>query len=102
MLKIHKQFLAEEDLENIWLYSFETQGECQADKYYDELIKGMELLAYNPALGVSCDHIREGYRRFKFNYHIVYYKVTESKLTVIRVLHERMEPLEHFDESSQK
>jgi len=102
MLKIHKQFFAEEDLADIWLYSFEIQGERQADKYYDELIKGMELLAYNPALGVSCDHIREGYRRFKFNCHVVYYKVTESRLTIIRVLHERMEPAEHFNKPLKK
>lgn len=96
MLKVHKQLLAEDDLENIWLYSFETQGESQADKYYDELIKGMDLLANNPDLGVSCDEIREGYRRFKINRHVVYYKVTPSILTVIRILHERMEPAEHF------
>jgi len=96
MLKIHKQSLAEEDLENIWLYSFETRGERQADKYYDELKKGMELLSDNPDLGASCDDIRKGYRRFKFNHHVVYYKVTPSILTVVRVLHERMEPAEHF------
>ena len=96
MLKVHKQSLAEDDLENIWEYSFETQGESQADKYYDEFIKGMDLLANNPGLGVSCDEIREGYRQFKFNHHVVYYKVTPSILTVIRILHERMEPAEHF------
>ena len=96
MLKIYKQSLAEEDLENIWLYSFETRGEHQADKYYDELIKGMELLAYNPDLGVSCADIREGYRQFKLNHHVMYYKVTPPILTVVRVLHERMESAEHF------
>lgn len=65
MLKVHKQSLAEDDLGNIWLYFFETQGESQADKCYDKLIKGMDLLANNPDSGVSCDEIREGYRRFK-------------------------------------
>ncbi len=39
MLKIRKQSLAEKDLEGIWLYSFKTHGEHQADKYYDDLIK---------------------------------------------------------------
>lgn len=41
MLKAYKQSLAEDGLENIWLYSFETKGENQADKYFDELIKGI-------------------------------------------------------------
>lgn len=98
MLKIHKQSRAEEDLENIWLYSFETQGERQADKYHDELSKAMSSLVTNPNLGVSCDEIREGYRRLKVNHHVVYYKITPTILTVIRVLHERMEPTGHFND----
>ena len=96
MLKIHKQFLAEEDLEDIWVYSFESYGERQADKYHDRLIKGIDLLAHNPALGISCDHIRKDYRHFQFNQHVVYYKVEESILTIVRVLHERMKPTKHF------
>ena len=83
MLKIHKLALAENDLEDIWVYSFETQGEQQADKYHDKLIKGMELLAQNPAIGTSCDDIRKGYQRFQFNHHIFYYKVDEPILTVV-------------------
>ena len=97
MLKIHKQFLAEEDLENIWVYSFEKHGEHQADKYHDRLIKGIDLLALNPALGISCDCIRKGYRYFQFNQHVVYYKVEEPILTIVRVLHERMKPENHFE-----
>ncbi len=97
MLKVHKQSLAEEDLEDIWVYSFENHGERQADKYHDRLIKGMDLLANNPALGISCDDIRKGYRHFQFDKHIVYYKVEESILVIVRVLHERMKPENHFD-----
>ncbi len=96
MLKIHKQFLAEDDLESIWIYSFKKHGEHQADKYHDRLIKGFDLLAQNPVLGISCDQIRKGYWFFQFDHHVVYYTVGEPILTVIRVLHERMKPTEHF------
>ncbi len=98
MHKIHKQSRAEEDLEDIWLYSFETHGERQADKYYDALTKGINSLIANPRLGISCDEIRKGYRRLKINRHVVYYKITPVVITIIRVLHESMEPTRHFDD----
>ena len=42
MLNIHQQVKAKEDLINIWRYSYGEYGELQADKYYDELVAGME------------------------------------------------------------
>ena len=60
MLKIHKQVLAEQDLVDIWLYSFNNWGEHQADKYIDELEKAFLLLAENPGTGTSCDEVRQG------------------------------------------
>ncbi|MEZ5690972.1 MAG: type II toxin-antitoxin system RelE/ParE family toxin [Rickettsiales bacterium] len=98
MIKIYKQSRAEEDLVNIWLYSFETHGERQADKYYDELANGINLLANSPNLGIACDEIKIGYRRFKIKHHIIYYKITPSILTIIRVLHESMEPTKYFSD----
>ncbi len=96
MLKIEKQGDAEEDLEGIWLYSFKKWGEKQADDYYDELIKGMDLIVSYPEIGVSCDDIREGYRCFRIKYHDVYYKITPSHIVIIRVLHESMKPALYF------
>lgn len=90
-LKIHKLAQAEEDLTEIWRYSFEIWGEAQADSYYDALVQGMDLLARNPDIGTACDDIREGYRRFKIERHVVFYKVTSEILTIVRVLHERMD-----------
>jgi len=40
MRHIFKSPAAENDLENIWLYSFGEWGEEQADRYYDELVAG--------------------------------------------------------------
>lgn len=96
MVKIRKQAKAEEDLKNIWLYSFETWGEQQADWYYDELVKGMNLLARNPDLGTACDDIRTGYRSFKIKRHVVFYKITPTFLSIVRVLHERMDSQHHL------
>ncbi|PCH61696.1 MAG: hypothetical protein COC05_00600 [Gammaproteobacteria bacterium] len=47
---MNKQPLAEQDLINIWLYTFKRWGEIQADKYLDELEQGIKLLASQPLL----------------------------------------------------
>lgn len=57
ILKIHRLARAEEDLTEIWRYSFETWGEAQADRYYDALVQGIDLLAKNPDIGTTCDDI---------------------------------------------
>ncbi len=92
MRKIRKQALAEADLIEIWIYSYEQWGEAQAERYLDELENGINQLAAHPELGRRCDHIRQGYRAIQINRHIVYFKVTPSAIQVIRVLHARMDP----------
>ncbi|WP_430230081.1 type II toxin-antitoxin system RelE/ParE family toxin [Nitrosomonas communis] len=98
MLKIHKLVQAEDDLAEIWRYSFETWGEAQADRYYDALVQGIDLLAKNPDIGTTCDDIREGYRRFKIERHVIFYKITSEILTIVRVLHERMDIEQYIEE----
>lgn len=97
MLEIHKQTLAEEDLIGIWLYSFETWGAAQADTYLDQLEEGISRLSENPKIGTDCSHIRPNYRRLHVQHHMVYYVVSSSRIDIIRVLHERMDPDRHLD-----
>jgi toxin ParE1/3/4 len=93
---IRKQALAENDLIEIWLYSFKEWDEVQADKYLDELDKGVRLLAENPELGAQRDHIRDGYRVMFINRHAIYYTVTASTIHIIRVLHKQMDADKHL------
>lgn len=62
MRKVHKHQRAESDLIDIWLYSFEPWGPDQADRYLDELDKGIRALARSPESGTKRDYIRKGYR----------------------------------------
>jgi toxin ParE1/3/4 len=96
MRKVHKQSRAENDLIDVWLYSFEQWGADQADRYLDELDKGIRSLARKPELGAKRDNIREGYRVLFINSHAVYYTVTPSIIHVIRVLHGQMDPERHL------
>jgi len=96
MRKVHLSALAESDLLGIWQYSFEQWDEDQADKYLDELDKGIGLLAENAELGAKRDYVREGYRVLFINRHAVYYTVTASAIHIVRVLHSQMDPERHL------
>ena len=96
MARIYKTQVAETDLENIWLYTFEQWSEEQADKYYDELVEGINKLLDNPELGKSRDNIRSGYRSMQINHHVVYYRIEKADIRIIRLLHERMLPAKHL------
>jgi len=96
MHEIRKHALAESDLIGIWLHTYERWGEAQADEYFEQLDAGIRRLARHPELGKACGHVREGYRSFRINRHVVYYTVTLSIIHIIRVLHGRMDPDQHL------
>lgn len=83
---------AEADLEDIWLYSFEKWSEGQAERYYDELIDGINKLVDNPMLGKSREYVRRDYRSLPINRHVIYYRLQGEAINIVRVLHERMDP----------
>ncbi len=95
-LAVLKSALAELDLISIWEYSLGQWEATQADKYLDELDKGIGALADNPELGVSRDAVRSGYRALFINNHAVYYTISKSAIVVVRVLHEGMDPGRHL------
>jgi len=97
MHTIHKQLLAQKDLKNIWFYSLKKWGENQADKYFDELEEGINLIATNPEIGFTCDYIRKGYRQFQINHHFVFYRITKVKIHIIRVLYDGMDFKTHLE-----
>ncbi len=87
---------AERDLEFIWLYTSEAWGHEQANGYTDDLADAFSQLAHNPKLGMSCEDIRRGYRRFRVGRHVVYYRTSDFGIAVVRVLHERMLQTRHL------
>jgi toxin ParE1/3/4 len=54
---------AESDLLSIGNFTFRTWGKAQTIRYLTELEARCQTLADNPALGRSCDYIRQGLRR---------------------------------------
>lgn len=90
-LKLAIRQSAYEDLEAIWEYTMKTWSIYQADKYYSEIITAFELICKNPSAGKSAHNIRIGYHTFKINKHLIFYKVTESEVDIVRILHIQMD-----------
>ena len=89
--KISKE--AQNDLEKIWLYTFETWSIEQADRYYDLIFDEIEFIAEHPNSGIDYNHIRKGYLRSKVKSHFIFYKINrkESLVEIIRILHQQMD-----------
>jgi toxin ParE1/3/4 len=87
---------AELDLEDIWTYTIEHWGAAQADLYTNLLIAAFAELAQSPTIAPACDHIRPGYRRRHVERHVIYFRITDYGIAVIRILHDRMDAPRHL------
>lgn len=83
---------AEADLDAISRYTLNVWNEQQALKYVEELFDCIEALARRPGLDKFCPpRIGKEYQRFQQGKHWIYYKSELEGITVIRVLHQRMD-----------
>jgi toxin ParE1/3/4 len=84
---------AAEDIENIWLYTFETWSAEQADRYINLIIDEIEYIATNPQSGRDYNHIRSNYRCSKVKSHLIFYRLIEMEgnIEIIRILHQQMD-----------
>ena len=65
---------ANEDIEKIWLYTYENWSQEQADRYYNLILDEIEFIAENFESGKSVDYIKKGYRATLVKSHIIFYK----------------------------
>lgn len=87
---------AEHDLEIIWTYTVQHWGMNQAERYIDLLTNAFEELSASPMTPPACDHIRPGYRRISHERHMIYFRVTDYGITVVRILHDRMDAMRYL------
>lgn len=79
------------DLKSIARFTQEKWGKAQRKLYLKQLDEGFKLLEREPGIGKRCDEIREGYRKFPLGSHIVFYRIHDSQLEIVRILHKRMD-----------
>ncbi len=87
---------AEQDLIDIWVYTAEEWSLAQADSYLEELVSGIDRLREHPMIGASRDDLRKDYRALTVSQHLVFYKVSEDEVQIIRVLHKSVDSPRHL------
>ena len=85
------------DLLKIGRYTAKKWGIPQRNVYLKQMDNCFAQLSENPNLGIKCDYIAEGYRKFPQGSHMIYYRPTPKKIIeIIRILHKSMDVESRF------
>jgi toxin ParE1/3/4 len=87
---------AKTDLKGIWIYTEKRWGREQARAYTDQLRRHIEAIVAQPNSGQTCPEIRSGYYRYPSGSHILFYRLTLDGIEIVRILHERMDFMQHL------
>ena len=82
---------AETDLAEIADYTIREFGIDQARRYRDQFQACFRSLLDNPLLGSSAGEVAPGLRRIRQQAHVVFYRVEQDHLLIVRVLHHNMD-----------
>lgn len=87
-----------EDLDKIWIYTFNKWTKEQADRYFDLIITEIEFLADNFMTGKSAEQTRKNYRVTKIKSHLIFFRKAENDIVeIVRILHQRMDIKRHLN-----
>jgi toxin ParE1/3/4 len=87
---------AQRDLTAIYIYTASQFGRQQAVAYKDSMQTALLLLAHNPMMGRSVEHLRKSVRRHEHESHIIFYRPQGEEVFVLRILPCRADWKEHL------
>lgn len=88
---------AQQDLNEIWEYTESHWGPEQAESYTQQLWQAMQTVAARPTLGRDCSEIRAEYRKYAAGSHMLFYRINDGGIDVVRILHQRMDFGRHLN-----
>ena len=100
MSVIRGYFLSKEadvDLEEIFDYTQSHFNLDQAILYLSDFDDLFNQLVQNPELGKSRSEIKEGLRSIAKNSHIVFYRIDNERIRIVRILHGRRDIPKFFE-----
>lgn len=86
---------ASEDLESIWLYSFERYGEAKADSYITRFSDIFNALALHD-IGTPRPELGDGICSLPIEQHVIFFLSAKTSITVIRVLSHAQDATRHL------
>jgi len=78
---------ADQDLEEIFNYTYSHYGFNQASKYLTEIEDLVWRLVKNPYIGKERNELKPGLRSFPKGSHVIFYRILADRVFVVRVLH---------------
>ncbi|SMC91190.1 type II toxin-antitoxin system RelE/ParE family toxin [Rhizobium sp. RU36D] len=90
---------AEEDIGQLLAASLAGFGERQTDIYAAGMEQTFDLLASHPEIGSTFVNERSGraYRRHRYASHMIYYRIRQADIFIVRLLHVRMLPERYLE-----
>jgi toxin ParE1/3/4 len=87
MAKYRPTNRARSDLIDIYDFTESKFGAYQAEAYYAGPVRPFGLLAGFPLIGQTVDELAAGYRRFRFQSHLIFYTVQPDHVEIRAVVH---------------
>lgn len=84
------------DLSGIWDYSYHKWGLEQTEKYLQVLWHSIQSQSADPSASLDIGYIRKGYRKISSGSHVIFFKLTDDGINVIRILHQKMDFERHL------
>jgi toxin ParE1/3/4 len=87
---------AQGDIDDIWEYTSRRWGIGQAETYTSQIWRHIEAVATTLAIGRDCCEIRAGYYKDPTGSHLLFFRLIDGGIDVVRILHERMDSDRHL------
>ena len=97
MSKFFLSLDADEDLQDIYIYTEEKWGAKQAEKYTLDLYEAFELIGDNPKMGRLRQELGQDIRSLPHSSHVVFFMQWQDETAIVRVLHSSRDFEELFE-----
>jgi toxin ParE1/3/4 len=84
------------DLKIIARYTEREWGQARKTRYLAILRERFAALLKHPQLGMLREDLAAGYRSLPAGRHVIFYRLTNGDIVVLRVLHQRMDVKLHL------
>jgi toxin ParE1/3/4 len=89
---------AVDDLEDIFVYTIDTFGLSQAEKYKTELETGLKRVAKDPRLGRAWSGRTQTFFQYNCGQHAIFFAKQPGGIFVVRILHLARDFARHLPE----
>jgi toxin ParE1/3/4 len=74
------------------LYGRQQWGSALSDTYGAEISQAFATLSANPRIGRARTEIKVGLRSYSVGQHVIFYRLEDETVTILRILHRKMNP----------